>query len=443
MNTGRRNVSKEMIQILIALLLKSWSKPSALTVILESLFGKYLDSPEDNNARFQMKIVYDLLKSRFMYENKDKMDEVWINYYGMPFVQTLSDPKVVDGIKIKLFGTNRRKIILEGGLIVVDDGSGSGAAVRSNDAHLTIFETTSHYNYDHTSCTNFSSNFATSSEVLHTNVKTARISYPYTPLEIKVAKRRRKDIFKASSSIKKSKIAMPLSLSCTVVQCVRATGEQHELNKVNVTIEATAEEHNITVDNSLTTFREKEKVEPVSSGERKNYLFEGFNISDESPKKLTQLINDYSELIVDGLLKHHASRSSSEIQKLDKILPTYLDMSDFLDQKVRTDRSTIEAYRDKMGNSFDVQYVEKIAQQTIGNLDCDLFVAAYAEYLSDGLQVPNDGLDAELLYKMYASLLWKYRETKAQKLYTSDIKDPRRPKLNFIVPDEEQLFHIE
>ncbi|PHT36401.1 hypothetical protein CQW23_24101 [Capsicum baccatum] len=76
---------------------------------------------------------------------------------------------------------------------------------------------------------------------------------------------------------------------------------------------------------------------------------------------------------------------SSEIQKLVKILPTYLDMSGFLDEKVRTDWSTIEAYWDKMGNPFDVQYVEGIAQQIIGSLDCGPFVPAYAEYLSDGL----------------------------------------------------------
>ncbi|PHT99066.1 hypothetical protein BC332_32059 [Capsicum chinense] len=128
-------------------------------------------------------------------------------------------------------------------------------------------------------------------------------------------------------------------------------------------------------------------MDPVSSVERKNYPFEGFNISDEAPIKLTQLINDYSEWIINGLLKHHAgsipdglpwnlvdevyipinygdefhwvlavvvlkerpiqvydsmsrtrcSGPSSEIQKLSKILPTYLDMSGFLDQKVRTD----------------------------------------------------------------------------------------------------------
>ncbi|PHT59977.1 hypothetical protein CQW23_02340 [Capsicum baccatum] len=96
-----------------------------------------------------------------------------------------------------------------------------------------------------------------------------------------------------------------------------------------------------------------------------------------------------------------------------------------------------------MGNPFDIQYIEEIGQQTSGILDCGPFVAACAEYLSDGLQVPNDRLDAELLRKRYAALLWKYREAKAQKPYTSDIKDPRRPKPNFIAPDEEQLIHID
>ncbi|PHU12249.1 hypothetical protein BC332_19179 [Capsicum chinense] len=109
-----------------------------------------------------------------------------------------------------------------------------------------------------------------------------------------------------------------------------------------------------------------------------------------------------------------------------KLLPTYLDMSDYLDQKVRTNWSTVEAYQDKMGNPFDVQYVEGIAQQTIGSLrDCGPFVATYAKYLRDRLQVPYDGLDAGLLRKRYASLLWKYGDAKVQKPYASDIKDPR------------------
>ncbi|KAF3685953.1 hypothetical protein T459_32829 [Capsicum annuum] len=334
---------------------------------------------------------------------------------------------------MKLFGatTITRKIILEGGLVAVDDGSGSdsgsgsGVAVGANDAPPTVFETTSHYDYDHTGCTDFSPDFTISSECF----------------------------------------------ACKCQDC-----------KVNITVEATAEVYNITVDNPLTASKEEEKVEPVSSGERKNYPFEGFNISDEAPKKLIQLINKYCQqqpkvsrneefliniikgfiisaglpwhlidkvyipinygnefhwvLVVlilnerriqvyDSMSRRRHSGQSFEIQKLAKILPTYLNMSSFLDQKVRTDWSMIEAYRYKMGNPFDVQYVEGIAQQTIGSLDCSLFVAVYVEYFSNGLQVPNHGLDAGLLHKIYASLLWKYGETKAQKPYASDIKDPQ------------------
>ncbi|KAF3653210.1 putative GTP-binding protein lepa [Capsicum annuum] len=126
-------------------------------------------------------------------------------------------------------------------------------------------------------------------------IPSKRISYTYTPLEIKVAKRRRNDISKASSSIEKRKITTSLSLSYTSVQYTRATEEQHELKKVDVTVEATTEEHNITVDNPSTAFKEEEKMELVSLGERKNYPFEGFNILDEALKKLTKLINEYSE----------------------------------------------------------------------------------------------------------------------------------------------------
>ncbi|PHT68806.1 hypothetical protein T459_28293 [Capsicum annuum] len=198
----------------------------------------------------------------------------------MPFfltlrsVQTLSDPKVVDGIKMELFGatTITRKTILKGG---------------ANDAPLTVFETTSHYDYDHNGCIDFSPDFVASSKCQDSKAKhdgvinainaltafvkkmtykkgvipSKRISYADTPLEIKADKRRRKDTSKASS-IKKKK-------------------------------------------------------------------------------------------------------------------------------------------------------------------DCGPFVAAYVEYLSNRLQVPNDGLDAGLLRKRYAALLWKYGEAKAQKRYTTGVKDPR------------------
>ncbi|PHT78307.1 hypothetical protein T459_16359 [Capsicum annuum] len=74
--------------------------------------------------------------------------------------------------------------------------------------------------------------------------------------------------------------------------------------------------------------------------------------------------------------------------------------------------------------------------------NCGPFVTAYADYLSDGLQVLNDGLDAGLLCKRYAALLWKYGEAKAKKPYATGVKDPRRPNPNSIALDEEPLVHI-
>ncbi|PHU19214.1 hypothetical protein BC332_10365 [Capsicum chinense] len=92
-------------------------------------------------------------------------------------------------------------------------------------------------------------------------IPSKRILYPDTPLEIKEAKRRRKDTSKASSIIKKSKTTMPLSLSCTDVQYAGATEEQHELNKVDVI--AIAEDHNIAVDNPSNASTYEKIVEPA------------------------------------------------------------------------------------------------------------------------------------------------------------------------------------
>ncbi|PHU23375.1 hypothetical protein BC332_08482 [Capsicum chinense] len=65
----------------------------------DSCFEKYLDLPKDNNTHFQIKMVYEILKRRFMYENKDKMDEVWINYCGMPVCFGWKEFAIVTGLK--------------------------------------------------------------------------------------------------------------------------------------------------------------------------------------------------------------------------------------------------------------------------------------------------------------------------------------------------------
>ncbi|PHU22651.1 hypothetical protein BC332_07758 [Capsicum chinense] len=74
------------------------------------------------------------------------------------------------------------------------------------------------------------------------------------------------------------------------------------------------------------------------------------------------ILKERSIRVYDSMSRRRRSGPSSKIQKLSKILPTYLYMSGFLDQKAHTDWLMIEAYPDKMGNPFDVQYVEGITQ---------------------------------------------------------------------------------
>ncbi|PHU25345.1 hypothetical protein BC332_03677 [Capsicum chinense] len=505
---------RDKIQMLIALPLKSWSKPLVLIVILEnavrwkSCFRQYLDLPEDNNARFQIKMVYDLLKHSFMYENKDKMDEVWINYCGMPVCFGWKEFAMVTELKCYPPSTSQIIPTLTKKKISRTPKKGKGKSsdrdnlvsiVGPSFKNKNLIEALKDFFPDFTTsrecssckcqdCTEKHDRVINAINVLIASVQkmtskrgvilSKMISYPDTPPEIKAAKRRRKDTSKTSSIIKKGKITTPLSLFCTNVQCVRATEEQHELKKVDVT--ATVEEHNITVDNPSTASKDEEKWSLKQNDDRykvnesslsfdmfdfivahsktknwfylisqlptfwndehidvifyylqkkaklqtqeqykyttDNYLYKvyinnaydrycqqqpkvsqneecliniikGFSIPDGLPWHLVDEVyipincgDEFHWVLAVVVLKKRRIRvynlksrrrrfgPSSEIQKLAKILPTYLNMSGFLDQKVCTDWSMIEAYRDKMANPFDVQYVDRIAQQTIGSL---------------------------------------------------------------------------
>ncbi|KAF3666805.1 hypothetical protein FXO37_10349 [Capsicum annuum] len=160
------------------------------------------------------------------------------------------------------------------------------------------------------------------------------------------------------------------------------------------------------------------------------HLFNGYLISHEM---LMGLSEEYCDWIVEGLLKFHEKKEPShEIKKLSEMLPTYISYSGLLENTERTVWSSLESYKDKMSNvagdlndtPFDVEYVEDIAQQVSGSLDCGVFMAAYAEFLSDQMQIPSSNLDAEYLRNRYTSLLWNYGSKKAKKIYSSDHDDP-------------------
>ena len=57
--------------------------------------------------------------------------------------------------------------------------------------------------------------------------------------------------------------------------------------------------------------------------------------------------------------------------------------------------------------------------------DCGIFIAAHAEYLSDGLQVSSCGISVDTLRLRYVLLQWNYGIVKARNGYVSEKWRPR------------------
>ncbi|PHT92701.1 hypothetical protein T459_00583 [Capsicum annuum] len=157
--------------------------------------------------------------------------------------------------------------------------------------------------------------------------------------------------------------------------------------KEAVYITATAEDHNMIVDNPSTASKDEEKLEPISLGERKNYPFEGFNISKESPKTLTQLINDYSEWITDRLLKHHAGRYCQQQPKVFRNEECLINIIKGFSIPAGLPWNLLDEVYIPINCIDEFHWV--LAVVILKERDYSPCIAAYAEYLSDGLQVPN------------------------------------------------------
>ncbi|KAM3378169.1 hypothetical protein P3S68_010582 [Capsicum galapagoense] len=92
---------------------------------------------------------------------------------------------------------------------------------------------------------------------------------------------------------------------------------------------------------------------------------------------------------------------------------------------------------------FRVEYVIEIAQQDSESLNCGVFVAVYAEYLSEGLGIRSLGIDAQYHRIRYATLLCKYGSVKAEKGYFGENDDPPRPRSSFTQKEKVCALHIE
>ncbi|PHU14826.1 hypothetical protein BC332_16031 [Capsicum chinense] len=164
------------------------------------------------------------------------------------------------------------------------------------------------------------------------------------------------------------------------------------------------------------------------------------------------VLKDRRIRVYDSLSRRRNTKSITEIQKLAKMLPTYLSDNKFYDETSRTNWPNLETYRDKITQTtqilnehpFDVEYVQHIMQQECHSVDCGVFVVGYAKYLSEEINVPSDGFEAEYHRIRYATLLQKYGIQKAKKGYVSENDDPPSPKSRIIqISDDNAIICIE
>ncbi|PHU19268.1 hypothetical protein BC332_10419 [Capsicum chinense] len=122
--------------------------------------------------------------------------------------------------------------------------------------------------------------------------------------------------------------------------------------------------------------------------------------------------------VYDSMAPSRKRKQTSNIEKLAVMIPTYLQYSKFFEHKVPTDWTALKSYEEKYERDpFQVEYVSEIAQQDSGSLDCGVFVAIYAEYLSEGLGIPCSSIDAQYHHLRYSSLLCKYGSEKVENGY--------------------------
>ncbi|PHT55049.1 hypothetical protein CQW23_03535 [Capsicum baccatum] len=74
---------------------------------------------------------------------------------------------------------------------------------------------------------------------------------------------------------------------------------------------------------------------------------------------------------------------------------------------------------------------------------CGVFVAVYAEYLSEGLDIPSLGIDAHYHRSRYASLLCKYVFLKVENGYFSENYNPQMPRMKFTPKETDRVLRIQ
>ncbi|XP_060195832.1 uncharacterized protein LOC132625071 [Lycium barbarum] len=115
------------------------------------------------------------------------------------------------------------------------------------------------------------------------------------------------------------------------------------------------------------------------------------------------------------------------VKMLATLVTHSLQMTDFYEKKADIDFVTHPSYRNReQTDNFDIVNVDNLPQQAPSSMDCGVYVAAFAEYLSSSAVIPTE-FDAKLLRMRYGALLCDYAWDKSNNNASSDNEQPPRP----------------
>ncbi|XP_070007467.1 uncharacterized protein [Nicotiana sylvestris] len=130
-------------------------------------------------------------------------------------------------------------------------------------------------------------------------------------------------------------------------------------------------------------------------------------------------IKDRQLYVYDSMVRANRHKTvETLVDKFSIIIPLYLSCTGFYGKRKDINFKSTKAYIEKpVTDPLDIQWmVAEIPQQKEGSVDCGVFVAAFAEYVSLGdLAIPKEDLsDIDQHRRRYGALLWDYATKKQE-----------------------------
>ncbi|XP_047263762.1 uncharacterized protein LOC124896266 [Capsicum annuum] len=126
--------------------------------------------------------------------------------------------------------------------------------------------------------------------------------------------------------------------------------------------------------------------------QKQQFTFDGFLISDTMS---SSIIEEFKQWVEEGLLKFHAKKYYED--DTDTVLTTQQDYVESVHVALIEEAITHIIKEYCMPSGLPWHQTDEV--------DCGVFVAGYAEYLSEEMNVPSDGFEAEYHRMRYATLL--------------------------------------